>query len=93
MRDVEAPLEVGLEFGFPIGIAEINGRVVALDPGEDAAALRCGYGRQGARSGEATAVGDAREGEFGSDRLRQSRHGTEITRQQRRIRKKKKGRM
>ena len=89
MRDVEAPLEVVLELGFPIWIGEVNRRAVALDPGEDAA-LGGGSGRvppQGAGFREETAIGDEREGDFGGDRLRQSRHGMEITRQPKKTRR------
>lgn len=39
MRDVEAPLEIPLELGLPVRIAEIDVLVVALALSEDDAAL------------------------------------------------------
>lgn len=42
VRNIESLLEVGLELGFPIGITEIDRRVLALDSGEDAAPAGAG---------------------------------------------------
>lgn len=90
VRDIEARLEVLLELGFPVGIAEIDGGALLRGPRRRADLLggSAGIPSQGtriqARKSMIRALRiAARESEFGADRVRESAHRnrTEITRQ------------
>jgi hypothetical protein len=81
VRDVEARLEVLLELGFPVGIAEINGGAPLRGPRRHTNLLGVSVGipsqgtRIQARKSMIRALRiAARESEFGDDRVRESAH-------------------